>query len=77
MKSVLMVLACYFHIGGASGRLIIRNDAAQPVTAWAVNNGLAMNSTDVPANSWRYVGGWWPGDQAIGVDSNGNTICSY
>jgi len=65
--------SCYFYVGGASGRLIIRNDGDTTLTAAGGDYGM-VNVT-VPARSWRYAG--YAEDTVTATDGNGNVVCGW
>jgi hypothetical protein len=65
--------SCYFYVGGASGRLIIRNDGDVALTVSSGEYGMIY--TTVPAGGWRYAG--WPDEAAYATDSTGATICGW
>lgn len=65
--------SCYFYVGGASGRLIIRNDGDTPLRATGGDYGMV--DVTVPARAWRYTG--YAEDTVIATDSNGDVICGH
>lgn len=67
------VSSCYFYVGGASGRLIFRNDGDTTLTATGGDYGMV--NVSVPAHGWRYVG--WSDDTVEAIDSNGNVVCGW